>query len=322
MKRRGAATEKDGRTDARDGWTGRTRGGYFGNWVFLTMVRRMGLWCAYLLLAPVAFSYLLLAPKSVKASLEYLRRIDYGGRFWLLKMVAVYGHFYSFGKTLLDRVALIVGRQSSFRIQFDGEVHLREALEEGKGLIIISAHCGNWEAAANLLDRLRVPVNVVAYEGEAAHIRMLFASALEKKLFSVISLDGSPNASLNLLSALNRGEIVAMHADRVTHLSADKTVEVPFLGFPASFPTGPYAVAAVTGTPLVHAFAMRQRTQRYHFYAYPPEHLTFGRRSERHDQFREWAGLFVARLEHHLRQYPLQWYNLYDFWAKPPRCIR
>jgi predicted LPLAT superfamily acyltransferase len=319
MSSRGAIAEQEGRKDVRDGWTGRTRGGYVGNWVFLMLVRHVGLWCAYLLLVPVAFSFLLFSPKSVKASLEYLRRINYGGRCWLQRILAIYGHFYSFGMTLLDRVALIGGNSARFRVEFDGEAHLRRALDKGKGLVIISAHCGSWEAAANLLGRLSVPVNVVAYEGEAAHIHRLFANALEKKVFSVISLDGSPDGSLNMLSALNRGEIIAMHADRVIHSSPDKTVKVPFLGSFASFPTGPYAVAAVTGAPLIHAFAMRHRTCRYHFYAYPPEYLTFGRRLERHDQFRKWAEVFVARLEHNLQQYPLQWYNFYDFWAKPGR---
>ena len=102
-----------------------------------------------------------------------------------------------------------------------------------------------------------------------------------------------------------------MHADRVTD---DGGVLVPFLGAAARFPTGPFNVAAVSGAPLIHAFAMREGTYRYHFYAYPHEHLDFARRKQRAGILRASVRRFVKRLEEKLRQYPLQWNNFYPFW--------
>lgn len=296
------------------GWKGKTRGGYVGNWIFLALIRHVGLWSAYVLLTPVVFYFLFFAPKSAKASYDYLRRIGYGGKSGMTRLVAVYKHLYSFGKTLLDRVAIIWGDTSKFNIELEGESYLRNGIDEGKGLIIISAHFGNWEAAANLLGSFGSPVNVVAYEGEAARIRKLFTRALENKVFTIISLDGSPDVSFQILNALNRGEIVAMHADRLLESSLPRAVQVPFLGRPAYFPVGPHAIAAASGAPLIHTFAMRRKTYCYRFRAYPPQHLSFAGRSERTDQYRKWVELFVHRLEENLIEYPLQWYNFYDFW--------
>ena len=280
-----------------------------GNSVFLALIRYVGPWCAYLLLAPVSLYHLFSAPRAVSASRDYLRRIDYGNVSWL----AIFKHFFSFGKSLIDRIAITAGNSQRFQFIFQGEDHIRQALAEGKGVVIISAHCGNWQAAANLLDRLDVAVNMAAYEAEVASLRKFSPLTSGKARFSLISLEDSFAAGIQIMSALRRREIVAMHADRA--LDESLTIQVPFLGAAARFPAGPFAVAAVSGAPLIHTFAMRVRDYHYHFYAYPAEHLSFSRKHrERQDQLRSWIGLFAARLEETLRRYPLQWYNFYNFW--------
>jgi predicted LPLAT superfamily acyltransferase len=307
-----AETPKDERTSPR-GWSGRTRGGYVGNSIFVALIRYIGPWCAYLLLVPVSFYYLFSAPKAVSASRDYLRRIDGGGGSWLATLCLIFKHFFSFGKSLIDRIAVTEGNPQGFEFLFHGEDHIRQALAEGKGVVIISAHCGNWQAAATLLGRLEVAVNMVAYEGEAAPLRRFSPLTSGKAQVALISLEDPLAAGIQIMSALRRGEIVAMHADRA--LEASLTIQAPFLGAAASFPVGPFAVAAVSGAPLIHAFAMRISDYHYRFYAYPAEHLSFSRKHlERQEQMRSWVGLFAARLEETLRQYPLQWYNFYNFW--------
>ena len=302
-------------------WTGRTRGGYLGNWIFVNLLRVGGPWLGYFLLVPVTFYYLLFASQAVKASQTYLRRLGYKlesgfERWWL-----AYKHFYSFGQTLLDRIAIIAGNASRYAFVFEGQHHIETALAEGKGVLIISAHFGNWQAAAHLLGTLNVPVHIVAYDNEVAPINQLFAEALKKRLFSVISLDND-SASLEIITALRRGEIVAMHADR--SIGDKHSVRLNFLGFPANFPSGPYTVAALSGAPLIHTFAVRRQVCSYHLYAYPPQHLAFGSRQDRPKQLEQWVSSFVERLEAHLKSYPLQWYNFYEFWEGPlsPSSLR
>lgn len=306
-----AGPVRDRVTEARP-WTGRTRGGLAGNWIFVQILRWFGLRSTYVVLPFVALYFVLAAPGARKASRKYRRQIGYGRTGWLGDLWNCYKHFSTFGKLLLDRVAMVTGPAERFRIEFDGEDHLRSALEEGRGLVLISAHFGNWQGAGHLLGRLGRPVNVVAYEGEARRIQSLFGKVLEKQAFSVISSDGSANSSVAILAALRRGEVVAMHADRC--LGSDGAV-VEFLGAPARFPVGPYVVAALSQAPLAHVFAMRQSLHHYRFMAYPPERLAFGDRRERKEKLAQWARRFVSRLEDTLRQFPLQWCNFYDFWS-------
>lgn len=32
---------------------------------------------------------------------------------------------------------------------------------------------------------------------------------------------------------------------------------------------------------------------------------------------KEWVQRYAARIEHHARSAPLNWFNFFDFWAKP-----
>jgi predicted LPLAT superfamily acyltransferase len=231
---------------------------------------------------------------------------------WLAKWRFTYRHFYSFGQTLLDRVAIISGNASAYSFEFDGEEHLAQALKEGKGMVIVSAHFGNWQAAAHLLGSLNAPLRLVAYEAEVAPIRELMAGVFSEGRFSVIPLEDAESASLAIMSALRNKEIVALHGDRVMDQASAETV--PFLGAPARFPMGPFVVAALSGAPLVHTFAVRTKNWHYRLKAFPPEHLAFGRRADRAGLLQNWIKQFVERLEAVTRQYPLQWYNFYNFW--------
>ncbi|TET35832.1 MAG: hypothetical protein E3J72_10010 [Planctomycetota bacterium] len=314
MSAAGVKTHARPGREKKAGWRGRTRGGYIGNWIFVQLVRRIGIGFAYLILLPVTLYYIFFASKAMKAADDYRRRIGYGGRSPLGRLWAAYRHFYSFGQILLDRVAVISGNAGRFRFRYEGFHHILESLKLGKGLIITSAHCGNWEIAAHLLGSLDAPVNIVAYEGEVRHIRRYFAEVFRNRKFSIIEMDGSPEVSLAIMNALSRGEILAMHADRYVEESRQHTALLPFLGAPARFPTGPYAVAAASGAPLVHAFTVRSGPCKYRLRGYPPEFLSFRSRSSRKEQLAEWAGRFVKRLESILREYPLQWHNFYMFW--------
>jgi len=89
---------------------------------------------------------------------------------------------------------------------------------------------------------------------------------------------------------------------------------VPFLGAPASFPAGPHVVAAVSGAPMLHAYAIREGTHRYRFFAHPPEHLEFDSRATRDERIRQWTEHYASRLEAQVRRHPLQWCNFYPFW--------
>ncbi len=290
-------------------WSGRTRGGYFGNWFFVQLIRMFGVRWAYAWLVFVAAYFTLASPRSFRCSKDYLRRVLGPRRFWQWPFL-VYRHFFSFGITLLDRLAVIMGR-SRIECRFEGEERFRECLAQGRGILLLGAHVGNWEVGGHLLGRLGKPVNLVVLEKERERIRQLFDRALEDRQFRLLTTDEHPLRSIPIVSALRRGEIVALHGDRSLGTG---DVRLPFLGGHARFPVGAYWLAAASGAPIFQVFVMRERLGAYRFLTYPAQFIDKQTLRQQPDALNEFARVYVERLTEAVRQYPFQWYNIYPFW--------
>jgi predicted LPLAT superfamily acyltransferase len=295
-------------------WDGRTRTG-FGILIFYYLFRFLGPRFAYLLLYPVAFYYVLFNRKHGRASADYLRRRYPGLRglrmFWMR-----YRHYLSFGRVLVDRGYAFLGMMGQVKFDRDGHQIIEEALAGGKGLILISGHLGNWELAAYCLggflrDGGRVPVNAVMFKGESEKVEKQLQRASGEPPFKIITSNDSLQASIDCMEALKRGEIVAIHGDRMLGSGG---VKVPFLGSEAKFPIGPYVLAANTGAPVVFTFANRLGTREYALTARGPHYLKFGSRKQRDADLTRWAQMYANVLEELLVKYPLQWHNFYPFW--------
>lgn len=289
--------------------TGQLRGGRRGIQFFLTVLRVFGLHFTYILLVPPAVYFSFVSP-DVPATMEFHRRV-FGPQPWWKRRWLVFKHFYSFGRALIDRIAILAGDTRHFSFAFDGEHNLRNAAAAGKGVLLLTAHIGNWEVAGQLLSRLGVPVNVTGFDLEVPEIRALLDRAQIRQKFQMIPLTGTATDAIPLVAALRRGEVVAMAGDRAY---GNPSARVPFLGGLASFPIGAFVLAAIADAPLVQVFSLRQRGGHYQFYGLlampphrPPHH-------ERTAHLHQCATKFAANLERIVRLDPLQWYNFFPFW--------
>jgi predicted LPLAT superfamily acyltransferase len=290
--------------------TGKLRGGRRGIKFFLTALRVLGLRVTYLLLIPPAI-YFSFASPDVPATMDFHRRI-FGPVPWWKRRWLVFRHFLSFGRAIIDRIAILAGDTRHFSFSFAGEEHLHQAVAEGRGVLLLTAHVGNWEAAGQLLTRIDVPINVTGFDNESPEIRALLNASSRQK-FRLIPLTGSPTDAIPLVAALRRGEVVAMLGDRCY---GSPSASVPFLGGKASFPVGAYVMAAIAGAPLVHVFSLREPRGHYHFFGFPPLRPHRPPHHERDAYLRDCAGQFAANLESIVRRDPLQWYNFYPFWDR------
>jgi predicted LPLAT superfamily acyltransferase len=119
----------------------------------------------------------------------------------------------------------------------------------------------------------------------------------------IISL-GRPGAMLAVRDRLEAGHLVGVLADR--GLSDDRRTRLDFLGAPAWFPEGPFRMAALLGAPVVFMLGLYRGGARYD--------IVF-EAIENHGDPAAMLRHYVARLEHHCRQAPYNWFNFYDFWA-------
>ena len=155
--------------------TGQMRGGRWGVWFFVTALRVLGLRLTYALAVPPAL-YFSFASPDVAATMDFHRRL-FGPLPWWKRRWLVFKHFFSFGRALIDRSAITAGATKHFSFTFEGEEHVRAALKEGKGVLLLAAHLGNWEAAGQMIGRLGVPVNVTGLDKESPAVRALLNSS-------------------------------------------------------------------------------------------------------------------------------------------------
>ena len=290
--------------------TGQLRGGRWGIWFFITAVRVLGLRATYALAVPPAV-YFSFASPDVAATMYFHRRI-FGPSPWWKRRWRVFRHFYSFGRALLDRTAILAGQTKSFSFVFDGDAHLRAAVAEGRGVLLLTAHLGNWEAAGQLLMRLDVPITVTGFDKESPEIRALLDRSSHKK-FKLLPLTGGPTDAIPLVGALRRGEVVAMLGDRAY---GSPSAKIPFCGGTAAFPIGAYVMASIAGAALMHVFSLREPGGRYRFFGFPPQHPQMPAHHERDAYLKKCAANFAGDLESVLKRDPFQWYNFFPFWEK------
>jgi predicted LPLAT superfamily acyltransferase len=290
-------------------WTGRTRGGYFGNWFFIQLVRRGGIWPAYAWLVLVAAYFTVASPQAYGASLDFLGRV-FGPLPRWRRPFLVYRHFYAFGVSLLDRLAVLMGRHC-IECCYEGQHWLQRFHDQGQGIILVGAHLGCPEIGAHFRARANIPVNLVVIEREVASIRRLFADALQSKRFKILTSDDNPLRAVPILAALRRGEVVMLHGDRCF---GGEDTTVTFLGGRVRLPVGAYRLAAASGAPLFQVFVVREALGRYRFLCDPPHHITREQLRATPNALQACAQRYANRLEAMVRQYPFQWANLFPYW--------
>ena len=104
--------------------------------------------------------------------------------------------------------------------------------------------------------------------------------------------------------AIDDGGLVIFTGDR--YFPGNKILNETFLGKEASFPLGPYLLAARLNMPVLFVYFMKGPKRHYELFA-------------RKAQFkaRDAQGLlkeYTKSMEWILKKYPLQWFNYYDFW--------
>lgn len=291
-------------------WQGKSKGTPLGYRIFVFVCRTFGVVPAYFILRFVAFYYLFFSWSSTRHIYQYFRhRHGYGAIKSTLK---VYRNYYIFGQTLLDKVVVMAGIENNFTYDFDGEDNLREIVKGGRGGILLSAHVGNWEAAGHLLRRLDTRINVVMYDDEHQQIKDYLDRVTGGRNLSVILIKGDMSHVYAIGEALQKNELICLHADRF--LEGNKKITKNFLGDDAQFPVGPFLLSASFRVPVSVVFAFKESLRHYHFFG---STLIARQEEESKADFMErLLSNFVYQLEQKVKLYPEQWFNYFNFWGK------
>jgi predicted LPLAT superfamily acyltransferase len=291
-------------------WLGKSRGNKSGYRIFVAICNTFGVKPAYALLRFVALYYFFGSPVSSRRLYRYFRQHHGYGKLKALK--SIYVNYYRFGQTLLDKIVVMAGIENRFTYHFDGEENLLAIANGGRGGILLSAHIGNWEVAGHFLQRLNTSIHVVMFDGEHGQIKDYLSQVTGKRKFNVIVVRNDLSHVYAIGEALQKNELVCMHADRF--VDGNKTRSCNFLGKEALFPVGPFVLAASFDVPVSIVFAFKETSDHYHFLGSAP--ITRNETESKSDYRERLTGIFLREMENKVKTYPEQWFNYYDFWTR------
>lgn len=196
----------------------------------------------------------------------------------------------------------------------EGFSRILEAREHGRGVVLLTAHLGNWEVGGLMLARVRQPIHVVLVPDIFPGVERIRRELHERAGVTEIPIDNSFVPTLAVVRALGENAIVAMQGDRDFNNTG---IAVPFFGREAWFPRGPLRVAMATGATVLPAFIVRMPDARYRAIIEEPLPIETG--GERETALRANVARYVAILERYVRAHPEQWYCFYPFWDDPTR---
>ncbi len=181
----------------------------------------------------------------------------------------------------------------------EGGENMRAAFDAGRGVILVTGHIGNWELGGVFFGHKGLKVNVVTLPDGNHQIDAIREMYREHYSVATIVIDGSPFASLEMMAALRRNEVVAMLVDQWGKADG---VPVRFLGGPFVLPRGPFVLSRATGAPILPAFVVRDGSS-YRGIVEPPFVVE-------QDDLEQYATRVAGSLERIIRRYPDQWYNV------------
>ena len=122
--------------------------------------------------------------------------------------------------------------------------------------------------------------------------------------------NGDPLQAVVLVEALERGEIVAVQADR-PH-AGGKTVAATLFGRSFPLPAGPAVLARTAGVPMLPVFALREGRRRFRLVFRPP--IEVARTADRGADLEAAMGSVAGEIEYAIRRAPEQWFVFRPLW--------
>ncbi len=192
-------------------------------------------------------------------------------------------------------------------IRYDGLDNFLQPLARGKGVLVATAHLGNWELSAFAHAWMTAPMHIV--------VRALDNPRIDALVERYRGLSGNriiekKDAARGILRALKSGEAVGVLIDQNTTL--DQGVFIDFFGRKACAGTAFAKLAHHSGAAVVPGFALWSEQERRYILRFYPELPMTGDIAADTQRIH-------TQLESVIREYPDQWLWIHRRWkTRPP----
>jgi lauroyl/myristoyl acyltransferase len=223
--------------------------------------------------------------------------------------------FRNYGRYLVDfvRAPKIGPELIREKVRFDRWDAIDEAMREGRGVIFVLMHFGNWDMGGPALAERGYKVNVIAQTFEHDRLNEAVVAARQIRGMNVIPAE---HAAMGIVRALRRNEILGILIDRPM---AEGGVEVNFFGRPTTVPAGPAWIALRTGARVLPAALVRARDSEDVTLALVDLDVRVCRTGDMEADMRQLTHRILESHERFIRAHPDQWFMFRPMWPPAQR---
>lgn len=281
------------------------------------LYRYIGTWALTAVLQPVVFYYFITHKIARQSSKEFLQRVHSATGLEEPSWLDVYRHLLTFAQSTIDKLGVWADSSIFEPVDFPNREILLEQLATGKGAVLLGAHLGNMEICRSLFSaKYKHKLNVLVYTRHANMFNKLLKELdLQADVELIDVSQVSPATAIRLANCVERGELIAILADRVPVASRGRSREVQFLGDKALFPDGPFILASLLKCPVYTIFCTRSE-KGYGIRCEKFSDMIRLPRLTRDDALKKYVMRFAEILEENALKTPLQWFNFYPFWVQ------
>ncbi len=197
-------------------------------------------------------------------------------------------------------------------IELEGLEHFEEGIAQGRGLLTIIAHFGNWElmpvTAPFFLKPSYIvyrPLDSLVLDNMAEYVRTINGNVMIKK----------GGSGKQIMELLKENHPIGILSDQ--NVAAREGVFVDFFGRPACTGVGLAVLALRSGAPVLPMFMARQKSGKYKFILKPL--VKISRTGDYEQDLLENTQRFTKVIEDVVREYPDQWFWIHQRW-KTKKC--
>jgi KDO2-lipid IV(A) lauroyltransferase len=198
-------------------------------------------------------------------------------------------------------------------LEVSGSEYLHEAIENGKGALVMISHMGCWEGTALGVPMLGLPAYAIGKRLGNEKLNNLLFESRGKKGVQTLPRGSSYKTILRTLAENNA---IGILIDQDTDV---RGTFVDFYGKPAYTPIGAAMLAMDSGAPVLPMFYIKKPDDTYAFIIESeiPLAMTGNRKQDMEENTRR----FHAVIEKYIKQYPTQWVWMHNRWKTSPEMV-
>jgi KDO2-lipid IV(A) lauroyltransferase len=217
--------------------------------------------------------------------------------------------YYSFTIALIEIICLPLIKREKLKYLMDcPQIQLlQDAYSKDKGMIILTAHFGNWEiGAASIAAHLGLPLHVVAKDQRNPYITN-WLNKMRKKCGNTVTPLGV--SIKNVYMELKNKNVLGIVGDQ---RGPKEGMRVNFFNKSTAVYPGTAILAVKTGSPVAIGIIVRQPDFKYRvfFEIIYPDNLS----GSEEEKARTINQKYFSILESYIKKYPDQWFWMHKIW--------